>query len=317
MMIKPLLQDEALLADMAAVEAARDEGTLHVWWLGQSGFLVQWAGERLLFDPYLSDSLTRKYAGTDKPHVRMTERCVDPARLRGISLATASHLHTDHLDGETLLPLVRGNPGLCLLVPHPIMKEAAKRLCDAAAVAGVPLCGISDEARFSSTPHQPAAAQEADVRICGLSDGEVITHGRWEVRGVVARHNEVVRDAAGHSAYVGFLVRCGPFTLYHSGDTLWHDDIVRTLRDHAPGCDIAFLPINGNQPERRVAGNLNGTEAAALAKACGVRQVVPCHYEMFEFNTATTEEFTTACGRLEQPCRVMRCGERIEVRKAG
>ena len=30
----------------------------------------------LLFDPYLSESLTKKYAQTDKPHVRMTRRAV-------------------------------------------------------------------------------------------------------------------------------------------------------------------------------------------------------------------------------------------------
>ena len=73
-------------------------------------------------------------------------------------------------------------------------------------------------------------------------------------------------------------------------------------------CDLMLLPINGNKPERRVAGNLNGTEAAALAKACGARMVVPCHYEMFGFNTETPEEFETACERLDQPCMVMQCG---------
>ena len=95
-MIPALQKDDALLADMAA--ASHDENTLHVWWLGQSGFLVQWAGERLLIDPYLSDSLTKKYASTDKPHVRMTERCMDPRLLTSISRVTASHVHTDHLD---------------------------------------------------------------------------------------------------------------------------------------------------------------------------------------------------------------------------
>lgn len=282
-MIKPLLQDQALLADIAA--APHTEDTLHVWWLGQSGFLIQWAGQRLLFDPYLSDSLTTKYAATDKPHLRMTQRCVDPAQLHGISIATASHVHTDHLDGETLIPLAQANPGLHLNLPHPILPEAQKRLGTAA----------------------------SHVTLCGLSDNEVHIHGPWQIRGVIAKHNEVVRDASGHSAYIGFIVKVGPFTLYHSGDTLWHDDIVQTLRDHAPQCDIAFLPINGNQPERRVAGNLNGTEAAALAKACGIRLVVPCHYDMFQFNTATPEEFTTTCDRLNQSYRVMQAGERIEL----
>ena len=72
-----------------------------------------------------------------------------------------------------------------------------------------------------------------------------------------------------------------------------------------------LLPINGNVPERRVAGNLNGTEAAALARSFGALLVVPCHYEMFEFNTVTPEEFVSACDRLGQPHRLLRCGERL------
>ena len=78
-MIRPLLKDDALLTDIG--EAGRKRDTLNIWWLGQSGYLVQWNGEHLLFDPYLSDSLTKKYADTPKPHVRMTELVIDPARI--------------------------------------------------------------------------------------------------------------------------------------------------------------------------------------------------------------------------------------------
>ena len=87
-MIKPVLQDDAFLDDVkrARVEAPEQ---LHLWWLGQSGFLVQWQGRHLLFDPYLSDSLTSKYAATDKPHVRMTERVIAPERMKFVDVAKA------------------------------------------------------------------------------------------------------------------------------------------------------------------------------------------------------------------------------------
>jgi L-ascorbate metabolism protein UlaG (beta-lactamase superfamily) len=55
--------------------------------------------------------------------------------------------------------------------------------------------------------------------------------------------------------------------------------------------DIALLPINGRAPERRVAGNLNDFEAAHLAHDIGAQLVIPCHYEMFEFNTASPDAF--------------------------
>ena len=57
-MIQPVLQGDAFLRDVA--DAGREREGLHLWWLGQSGFLVQWQGRHLLLDPYLSDSLTHK-----------------------------------------------------------------------------------------------------------------------------------------------------------------------------------------------------------------------------------------------------------------
>ena len=106
-MIRPALQDDAFLADVAEVRSGKAGAGPHYWWLGQSGYLVHAAGRFLLLDPYLSDSLTRKYAATDKPHVRMTDRVVDPRRLDFVDVVTASHVHTDHLDPETLGSLAR------------------------------------------------------------------------------------------------------------------------------------------------------------------------------------------------------------------
>ena len=59
-MIEPARADDALLADVAV---ARDA----LWWLGQSGFLLKRDDRFLLVDPYLSDSLTKKYADTETP----------------------------------------------------------------------------------------------------------------------------------------------------------------------------------------------------------------------------------------------------------
>lgn len=282
-MITPALKDDDLLADIAAAPARDD--LLHIWWLGQSGFLVKTGGNAVLFDPYLSDSLTRKYAATDKPHVRMTERCVAPERLAGIQVITSSHMHTDHFDVETLRPLFEANPDAAFLATAANLDEAARRF----------------DGRL---PHGTT----------GMSDGDVFSADGMSIRAVIAAHNEVERDAAGRSRFIGFIARLGRFCLYHSGDTLWHDDIVRDLR--AARCDVAFVPINGNKPERRVAGNLNGTEAAALAKAGAARVAVPHHYEMFEFNTEPPDEFIAACARLAQECRVPRCGERVTLRAA-
>ncbi len=102
--------------------------------------------------------------------------------------------------------------------------------------------------------------------------------------------------------------RLGPILVYHSGDTVLYPGLVKKLKQFK--IDVALLPINGNAPERRVAGNLSGREAAWLAKEIGAKLVIPCHYDMFEFNTATPDEFVAECERLGQPYKVLQQGER-------
>jgi len=273
-LIEPVQRDQTLLDDIAA---RREGGNLSIWWLGQSGFLLQWQGRHLLFDPYLSDSLTVKYSTTDKPHVRMTEMAIEPQHLAFVDLATSTHNHTDHLDAETLLPLMAANPEMKLLVPEANRAFAAERLaCD-------------------------------PTWLVGMDDGVGYETAGFAVQGVPAAHEELETDAEGRHKFMGYVARCGGWTVYHSGDTMLYEGMQERLS--GLGIDIALLPINGRAPERRVAGNLCGMEAARLAQAIGARVVIPCHYEMFEFNTASPEKFSRECDNLGQRNRVLRCGE--------
>ncbi len=278
-MITPQKSHDKLLQDIHS--APVDEHSFHLWWLGQSGFLLKWNGKHLLFDPYLSDSLTKKYAETDKPHVRMTELCIDPARLDFIDVVTSSHNHTDHLDAQTLIPLLDANPNLSVIVPSANVDFVAERL------------GVASE------------------RLLVCDAGEYVDEKRFRIHGVPAAHENIDRDEEGCCRFLGYVAQFGPWTVYHSGDTVLYDVMVETLRQWP--IDVAILPINGRSPERRVAGNLWGREAAQLAHDIGAKLVVPCHYDMFEFNTATPDEFVAVCGRLGQPYRVLECGERLTV----
>jgi L-ascorbate metabolism protein UlaG (beta-lactamase superfamily) len=42
-----------------------------------------------------------------------------------------------------------------------------------------------------------------------------------------------------------------------------------------------------------------------LAQAIGARVVIPCHYDMFEFNTANPSDFEVEAQRLNQPYVVL------------
>ncbi len=275
-MLKPVLQDAAFLADIQT--ARRTPDSLHLWWLGQSGFLIQWNQRHALLDPYLSDSLTHKYAATDKPHVRLTERVIAPENLSFVDVITSSHNHTDHLDAETLRPILQHDPQVPLLVPAANRAFAAERL---------------------QVPSESLRALDA---------GQSVALGGFRFHAIPAAHNTLERDAEGRHKFLGYIVEAGPWKIYHSGDTLLYEGIENWLRP--AGIDVALLPINGDRPERRVAGNLDGRQAAQLAHAIGARIVIPCHFDMFAFNTASPADFVNECRRLGQTHLVMRNGER-------
>ena len=270
--IAPVQSGAALLADVRAADPDR----LHLWWLGQSGFLVAWAGRHLLLDPYLSDSLTRKYADTDKPHVRMTALVVEPSELAFVDVVTASHAHTDHLDPDTLQALARRS---------------------GRGAGGPPRSGRSSgraARRWASTTARPSRSRASRSPPC---------------RPPTTRSSTTTPGGCCTSAT---WCAAGPYAIYHAGDTIPYDDLAERVRAVAD-IDVALLPINGRRPERRVAGNLWGDEAAAVAHAIGARLAVPMHFEQFEFNTEPPDAFVAACERLGQPYRVLRAGERLTV----
>jgi L-ascorbate metabolism protein UlaG (beta-lactamase superfamily) len=261
-MIIPAFRDAQFVARVHAAMAHRDAVTL--WWLGQSGYLVHHDGVCIAIDPYLSDSLTAKYANTDKPHVRLSERVVDPALLSMVSLVTSSHNHTDHLDATTYS---------AIRCAHPHVQLA---------------CGAANVAFAAERMQIPVST------VVGMTEAVPYRHGPFLIHVVPAAHNELLRDAAGHPLAIGLVIEVAGRVIYHSGDTLRYDGMVESLRRWH--IDVAILPINGNDPGRGVAGNLSALEAAQLAEDIDATTVIPCHYDLFAFNTADPISFTHAAG---------------------
>src|SRR2546423_1992126 len=152
-----------------------------------------------------------------------------------IGLISSSHNHTDHLDAETLLPLLSANRGARLVVPAANVAFACERLGPA----------VTDQ-------------------LIGADDGVSVELNDVRVTGVAAAHPTVERDGKGRCLYLGYVIQWRGLTVYHSGDTLLHEGLVNALK--AFDIDLALLPINGDRPERRVAGNLDGPQAARLAQ---------------------------------------------------
>jgi len=73
------------------------------------------------------------------------------------------------------------------------------------------------------------------------------------------------------------------------------------------------MPINGRDPARGVAGNFIAQETGGLGKEIGAGLVVPCHYEMFEFNTVSPQGFVAAAETIGCSYQVLKAGERLSL----
>jgi L-ascorbate metabolism protein UlaG (beta-lactamase superfamily) len=209
--------------------------------------------------------------------VRLTELVVDPARLSFVDIVTSTHNHSDHLDAETLSPILAANSRVKLVIAEANRAFVADRLKIDASVA------------------------------IGLDDGTSVEISGSRFSGIASAHEALDRDEWGRAKYLGYVLQFGGWTIYHSGDTVRYEGMSEKLRPFK--IDVALLPINGRAVERRVPGNLFGREAAQLARDIEAKLVIPCHFEMFEFNTASPDEFVDQCRKLGQPFKLLRCGE--------
>lgn len=255
---------------------------LIVWWLGQSGYVIKSRFGTLVIDPYLSEHLTKKYEGTSKPHIRMTSAPFRAHELKGVDLVLSSHKHSDHLDPGTIPDLLAASPSARLGLPESLIDHASG-------------LGISAD------------------RLVGLDAGRTLTHKGFHVRAIPSAHEGLDTDEKGRHLYLGFVVEVDGLRLYHSGDSLAYDGLVQQLGPEP--FDVLFLPINGRDPARGVAGNMSAAEAVDLACRVKPRFVVPHHYDMFTFNTVPISTFEAEARRLPEGVapRVLQCGQRWEI----
>jgi L-ascorbate metabolism protein UlaG (beta-lactamase superfamily) len=274
-LIQPVLSGSALTAEIASAQPSA--GEVMIWWLGQSGYAIKTVSALWYVDLYLSEHLTKKYANTDKQHIRITASPVRGAELTDVMLVFASHKHSDHLDPGTLPDLFAASPDARLVLPTAIVDHAA----------GLGL----DRARFVLTRGE-----------------ETLRFGPLTVHSLPSAHPTFEYTEAQGYPFLGFIFEVDGLTIYHSGDTVVYDGLADRLR--AYDIDIAFLPING-AVSPTTPPNMNIDEALALAQAIRPRLVIPHHYDMFTFNTADVGEFAHKAMVAAVPFAVLNPGERF------
>lgn len=277
--LRYLRRDSSGLAWDAALPR---EISLRLRWLGQAGFLLEAAGARVLVDPYLSDSLAGKYRGKLYPHRRMAPPPARPEELGRIDLCICTHGHGDHLDPGTLGPLAAAAPSCSFVVPSACLGLAEER--------GVPAS-----------------------RLLGADAFTPLRLGEVELHPIPAAHGELSIDGAGHHRFLGYALRLGGLTVYHSGDCVPYAGLAANLGPL--GVDIGLLPVNGRKAELEAAGilgNFSLEEAEALASSLGFGLSLGHHFGMFDFNTIDVDAASLWLQRRGSPFRLAETGVAYE-----
>jgi len=183
-------------------------GSLTLWWLGQTGFVVKSpAGTLVVFDPYLSNSAKPLGEQSGVNLDRLVPPPLLPSDLACVNLYAMTHSHADHLDPETLAGYrAAGGAGPFLAPP-----ETAERLRQ----LGVPADQI-----LMTWPNKTCAVGDLEIRATFAIpfSGDDLTH-------------------------VGYLVRVvGGCGVYFTGDTAYHEILAISVRPHAP--DVLVTVIN-------------------------------------------------------------------------
>ncbi|MEA2309741.1 MAG: hypothetical protein QOG41_2484 [Thermoleophilaceae bacterium] len=127
-------------------------------------------------------------------------------------------------------------------------------------------------------------AERISGHVRSLAPGEVLEHGRVDVRAVAA-YNTSKRDAEGRVFHpreaggVGYELRVGGERLYHSGDT----DVIPEM-DEVAGVEVALLAVSGVYV-------MTPGEAAEAARRIQPRLAVPMHWGEHIGTRADAEAF--------------------------
>jgi L-ascorbate metabolism protein UlaG (beta-lactamase superfamily) len=191
---------------------------------------------------------------------------ISPEQCAFVDLVLCTHAHTDHMDPDTLKPLLARNPSARLVAPRAVRDQAAIR------------SGLNADRLIL------ADAGDILQPFAGLS----ITATR-------SAHEKLEVNEDGHHRFLGYGIDIGVARLWHSGDCIPFDGLEQEASVLRP--DVSLLPVNGRRPELSesgVPGNFTLDEAIALSRTIGATDMIAHHYGLFDFNTERPEVIDNA-----------------------
>jgi L-ascorbate metabolism protein UlaG (beta-lactamase superfamily) len=230
-------------------------------WLGQAGFALKYKEKIIIIDPYLSDFLAKKYKGKIFPHVRLMDIPITPEKVNNVNFVCCTHAHSDHMDPETVSVLSTNNPNCKFIIPAAEISEATKR-------------GIKKDQIFPIN-----------------ADQTIFLDKDISIKAIPASHENVKINKNGEHHFLGYILRVGDISIYHSGDCVPYEGLSEKIKNN--NVDVALLPINGRDDFRLkngIAGNFKIPEVLDLCLQAEINYLIVHHFGMFAYNTVSKQD---------------------------
>lgn len=248
------------------------EGSIALWWLGQSGFAVRAGSTDLLVDPFLSHNKDR-----------VTEAPISAEECGWVNAVACTHEHIDHFDRPTIETIGRVAPRATIVVPAPIAGMAIDVGIPEERVIGA---RVGEAIRLGDLTLVPVPA------VHGVHMTDAYTDGAAESGGLVR--------------FMGYVIEGNGARLYHAGDSLVFDGLVDILEPLK--IDVALLPINGRsffREQKDLVGNMDARDALELAEKIGARLLIPMHYDAFPYNLGYPDHLLEIARDLQGTVSIM------------
>jgi L-ascorbate 6-phosphate lactonase len=191
--------------------------------------------------------------------------------VRHAGLVLCTHAHPGHLDRETVPAMLAGSRRAKVVIP----------------------LSAAGHAHSLGIDYHRMVTTNAGLRVEFLDD---------RIYAVPSAHPQLDWTPLGGYPYLGYLVRFGPYSIYHAGDCVPYETLAERLRPY--NVTVALLPVGGSK-------NFEIAQAAGLAEQIGARWLVPMHYDMFPGCAVNVDRFLEHMlgHHPAQRFKVFQCGE--------
>ena len=254
------------------------------WYLGQMGMIGKWGGFTFAIDLVLNDLLDANGKSRRNYSPPFT-----PSDANFIDLFLCTHNHLDHLNLETLSPMLSSSPNMRVIVPKPVVAFCV-------------------ESKISEKTLIGANTKENIV----MNNGIIISP-------IASCHDLYKTDENGDDYTLGYHISFGKFQIYHSGDTLLTNRLINDVTERG-ALDVAFFPINGIDLERinrGIVGNMDARNAAYFCSQIEADLYIPMHYDMVMKNGEDPICFARYMDEYapEKRFHILKLGERVILHK--